>query len=108
MKTVEEHKLKQLKRRKTWVLLFRFQFDLKFDKHIKNCTNKANRTPVIIKHTSDYLDKDMLIILYKSLVRPLLENATCVWTPYLKKHIREVENVQKRATKFIASITDPT
>ena len=27
----------------------------------------------------------MFIILYKSIVRPLLEYATCIWSPYLKK-----------------------
>ena len=29
-------------------------------------------------------------------VRPLLEYASCVWSPYLLKHIKRIESVQKR------------
>ena len=38
-------------------------------------------------------------------VRPLLEYASCVWSPYLLKHIRRVESVQKRFTKRLFSIS---
>jgi hypothetical protein len=60
-----------------------FQNNLKFDKHITNCVNNANRLLGLIKRTFDYIDKDMLVTLYKALVRPLLEYATPVWSPYL-------------------------
>ena len=32
-------------------------------------------------------------------VRPLLEYASCVWSPDLLKHIKRIESVQKRFTK---------
>ena len=34
-------------------------------------------------------------------VRPHLEYAQAVWTPYLAKHVNMVEKVQMRATKLI-------
>ena len=36
-------------------------------------------------------------IVYTSLVRPILEYACCAWDPYQRKHIKEVENVQRHA-----------
>ena len=42
-----------------------------------------------------------MLILYKLLVRPQLENASQVWSPYTKEKIKALERVQRRATKFI-------
>ena len=38
-------------------------------------------------------------ILYCTYVRPHLEFAIQAWCPYLIKDIKELENIQKRATK---------
>ena len=40
-------------------------------------------------------------LLYTALVRPLLEYSSSVWSPYFVKHRRLIENIQRRATKFI-------
>ena len=50
------------------------------------------------------MDKEILPLLYKSMVRPHLEFASCVWSPHLKYHIDAVERVQRRATKLIPEI----
>ena len=39
--------------------------------------------------------------MYKSIVRPHLEYANSVWCPYNLGDIKEIEKVQKRATKLI-------
>ena len=47
----------------------------------------------------------MFLQLYKSLVRPHLEYASPVWSPYLKKHQIAIENIQRRATKLIKNFS---
>ena len=67
-----------------------FENNLKFESHITNCVNKAQRVLSLIRRSFDYMERDMFLILYKSIVRPLLEYSTTVWSPYLKKDIRKI------------------
>ncbi|MES9905973.1 MAG: reverse transcriptase family protein [Sedimenticola sp.] len=74
---------------------------LKFSEHTTKSVSKANRNLGLIFRTFTYLDKDMFVQLFKSLVRPHLEYATPVWSPLLKKDRIAIENVQRRATKMV-------
>ena len=38
--------------------------------------------------------------LYTSHVRPIIDNACCVWDPYQRKHIKQLESVQRHAAPF--------
>ena len=76
--------------------------DLSFDKHmVATKISKANSLLGIINNTIDYKNKEVMLILFKSLARPHIEFANQVWTPYLIKHIIAIENAQRRATKTI-------
>ena len=75
--------------------------NLSFEQHIQNQVNKANRNLGIIRRSFKYLDMETFCLLYKALVRPHLEYAASVWSPYKKKDIDSIENVQRRATKLI-------
>ena len=47
--------------------------DLKFHEHTSLVTNRPNRVLGLIKRGFTYLDSDMLVRLYKSMVHPILE-----------------------------------
>ena len=53
----------------------------------------------LIKRIMGSKNRKYVSLLFKSLVRPILEYVVPVWSPYLKKDIKELEKVQRRATK---------
>ena len=56
----------------------------------------------MIKRTITNKRKDIIVKLYKGLVRPKLEYCIQAWRPYLKKDIDKLERVQGRATRLIS------
>ena len=56
---------------------------------------------IIYKTCTIDCDKKTMLVLYESLVRPQLEHASQVWSPFAKKKIKTLEHVQSHATKFI-------
>ena len=58
----------------------------------------------VIKRNFKHLDKESFLHLYKSLVRPHLEYASCAWYTLYKKDAIAIENTQRRATKLINDI----
>ena len=50
--------------------------------------------------TFQHIDNEMLIHLYKALVRPHVEYASCVWSPFKIRDIKLIEGVQRRATRL--------
>ena len=77
---------------------------LKFSHHVQTKVNKANKVLGCLKHTFKYLTKDIFPMLYKSLVRPHLEYASCIWSPQLKRDQDALERVQRRATKLVPEL----
>ena len=77
---------------------------LKFHKQTIEATNKANKILGFISRTFDYKSKDIILPLYKSLVRPHLEYCVQFWSPAYRKDIEALERIQHRATKLIPSI----
>ena len=64
-----------------------FSNDFKFSKHIVSAVKKANRVLGVVKRTFTYIDRDMFLQLYKTLIRPHIEYGSVIWSPYLKKRI---------------------
>jgi len=78
--------------------------NLSFSKHIQQQVNKANSIMGLIRRTYSYLDEQSFRCLFQALVRPHLEYAGSVWSPYKLSDIDSVENVQRRATKLIPTL----
>ena len=75
--------------------------ELTFSNHIYEKINKAYQMLGIIKRNFKDMSKDAFLLLYKGLVRSQLEYANSVWNPHKISLIRDLEKVQKRATKMV-------
>ncbi len=80
--------------------------DLSFEAHIASITSKASQIMGAIRRTFTALDNEHMMMLYKSQVRSILEYANPVWSPYKRKDINLVENVQRRATKNLPGMAN--
>ena len=79
---------------------------LDFNRHINIKINKASSIMAVIRRSFVSLNGVNFVPLYKSLVRSHLEYASCIWSPYKKKHIEAIERVQRRATKQLPGMKD--
>ena len=79
---------------------------LSFSSHVAQTTAKANRMVGLIRRSFDFLNERTFVLLYKSMVRPLLEYGNSIWQPMLKGLESDIEDVQRRATKSLAHIRD--
>jgi thymidine kinase len=78
---------------------------ISFSTHIQNQINKANSIMGLIRRTYTYLDEQSFKYLFQALVRPHLEYAAAVWSPYKSGEIEQIiEIVQRRAMKQIPSL----
>ncbi len=69
--------------------------NLKFSQQCKDAASKANRMLGFINRNFSFKNKDVIILLYISLVRPHLEYAVQFWSPHHAKDIAKLETASK-------------
>ena len=77
---------------------------LKFSMHVQTQVAKANRILGCLRHTFKYLTSTIFLQLYKAMIRPHLEYASCIWFPKLKRDSDAIERIQRRATKLVPAL----
>ena len=73
----------------------------KSSEHVNYIVARAQRIFGLIKKTFASRDASVIMPLYCSLVRSLLEYATVIWNPHLVRDVQSVERVQLRVTKTV-------
>ena len=76
-------------------------YDLSWGKHVSYIVNKVNKVLGVIKRSLGNDNQYAFSCLFKSLVRPILEHAAPVWSPYQKRDIESLEKVQRRASRLV-------
>ena len=66
----------------------------------------ANKIFRMIKRTFTYKSEEIILQLYKSLVRPRLEDCIQAWCPRLRKNIDLLKKMQRRTTRLIYALHD--
>jgi len=72
-------------------------------KPIAQCLRAANKAMTVLRMKRSFhsLDIDGFRIIYKGYIRPHIRFCVQAWSPYLAKDKVILENVQRRATKFV-------
>ena len=77
-----------------------FDSQLTFSEHIHQKNNKAYSMLGIVKINFIHMDPRTFIPLYKALVRPHVEYANSVWSPYKKVTWKPLKKIQKKPSNL--------
>ncbi len=75
--------------------------DMSWGPQVNKSAAKATRALNFIKRNLSGAPKAVRSTAYQSMVRPILEYGHTVWDPYQKNHIATLEQVQRRAARFV-------
>ena len=100
--TLADHKLKEVSEVKDLGVII--QEDLKVSQQCSKVIRTANQVLGMIYRSFQFKSSEIILPLYKSLVRPHLEYCVQAWRPHLQKDIDLLEKVQRRATRMIVSL----
>ena len=74
--------------------------NLKWSEQFNSTVNKASRILGLIKRTVGSSNTVVFAKSYEALVRPILEYASPVWSPYQVKEVIALEGIQRRAPRL--------
>ena len=76
--------------------------DLSWNKHVDNTVKKATTSLNFLKRNLNASSTAVKDKCYKSLVRPILEYASCLWwDPHTQRNINKLEMDQRRGARFV-------
>ena len=74
---------------------------LDWSQHVNNKIMEANRSLGFLRQNLSSCPEGVKETAYKALVRPHVEYASSVWDPHLKKHFKQIAEVQRGAARFV-------
>ena len=75
--------------------------DLTWHKQVNKVAAKGNRALRFTKRNIRTTSQTIPELAYSTLVRPVMEYASSVWSPHLKGHKEVLEKVQRRAARYV-------
>jgi len=78
--------------------------DLDWSIQVDRVTNKGARVLGMLRRCLRGANTETKLVLYKTLVRPIIEYASCAWAPYKKKHIVQLEKLQRKSIRWVSAM----
>ena len=78
---------------------------LNFHDQASAASSKASQILAVVRRSFANIDRVTLPLLFKSMVRPYLEYGNTIWGPFSRGDQKQVERVQRRATKLVEAIS---
>ena len=82
--------------------------DLKCGVQCEKAAKAANSALGLISRSFHYRSKSVLVPLYKTFVRPRMEYAVAVWSPWMQKDDEVLEKVQQRFVRMLSDVKGAT
>ena len=79
------------------------QANMSWNKHINQTVRKANSTLGFLRRNLKVSNEQTKTAAYFSMVRPVLEYCSTVWSPHTKSYTHKVEMVQRRAARYVTN-----
>ena len=79
-----------------------------FDDHYKVKAGKAQKLCGQIMRTFMIREHEPMLTLLKTLVIPIIDYASIVWSPYKRKDITQIEKIQRNFTKRLLNMSEMT
>ena len=83
-----------------------FSADMKVSERCGIAASNGNQILGLIRRTIMYKEKQLIVPLYKAIIRTHLEYFIQAWRPYRTKDIDKLERIQRRTTKMIPELRD--
>ena len=80
--------------------------DLSSSKHCTTISNFAHFKCRQFYRSFACKDRDFLLFLFTTYIRPILESSSPLWSPHLVSDINTVEGVQRKFTKYLPGLFD--
>ena len=80
--------------------------DCTFNYHISSLSKKCANLSVWILRTFDTRDRVTILTMFKSIVLSRLDYGSQLWSPFLIKHITQLEKLQRSFTKHLTGMND--
>ncbi len=80
--------------------------NMKVSEQCRIAASKGNQVLGMIQRNVTYKENNLIVPLYKAIVRPHLEYCIQAWSPYIRKVINMLEKIQRRAIKLIPGLRD--
>ena len=81
--------------------------NLSFNNHIQNITTSASRSLGLLKRNIRSQNPALREMAYKTLVRPLVEYSSSIWSPYTKCNVDKLEMKQRRVARWTSNNYSP-
>ena len=79
------------------------QSSLSWNRHIDQTVKNANSMLGFVRRNLRISTERTKTSAYRSMVRPLLEYCSTVWSPYNQEDIKKIEMVQRRAASYVTN-----
>ena len=74
--------------------------NMDWGQHISDISSKATKTLGFLRRNLAFAPRSIKEVAYKTLVRPKLEYAATIWSPYCKTQIQQVTKVKRTAARW--------